>query len=176
MHLEQGLHFKYLPPSLHDAYPFQYCHLLHHCSDRIMVVCGPLPRSRALSANLLIHISLAEIATIILCTCFPRIPRVLKLVSDDSPSLNLFSTSSSSYFSRREPRIGNNDGGSRSGRAIGAQDEEMARLQDPYERMGDEICQPIAVLIEPGRIRKTVDIELSTWDPTLVQCERASMV
>ena len=175
--MEQRLHFKHLPARVHDSHYVQPRCLLHRCSDRPVGVCYYL-----ISLTIIVLISqfmsrLAEIATIILCTCFPMMPRFAKLISDryahSKPSLP-----SSVVHVRRSKifRVGN----AQSSVGISStcpKEEDMPWPKSPYQQLGEEESDwnwQKDVVRELGT-KKSVDIEMATWDQVNAKSRVASM-
>ena len=78
---------------------------------------------------------LAELASIILCTCFPMMPRLLKLISDRRAKSKYYSTSPLGQASKRKIAIaGKRDDSGGAGGASSDGTEEWARLERPYEQ------------------------------------------
>lgn len=121
---------------------------------------------------------LAEIATIILCTCFPIMPRFVKLVSDRY-STSQASKPSSRANVRKSKIVKLADVQSstdiNSGRP--PQEEDMAWLEGPYQRLdehGNERAEQKDVVRDLGT-KRTVDIEMATWDQLNAKSRVASM-
>ena len=78
---------------------------------------------------------LAELASIILCTCFPMMPRLLKLISERRAKTKYYSTSPLGQAWKRKITIagkGDNSGGAGGVSSDGT--EETARLERPFEQ------------------------------------------
>lgn len=132
-----------------------------------MILMGPITSTR-----------LAEIATIILCTCFPIMPRFVKLVSDRY-STSQASKPSSRANVRKSKIVKLADVQSstdiNSGRP--QQEEDMAWLEGPYQRLdehGNERAGQKDV-VRDLRTKRTVDIEMATWDQLNAKSRVASM-
>ena len=80
---------------------------------------------------------LAELASIILCTCFPMMPRLLKLVSDRRANSKSYSNSPQGHTWKRKKIIaGKEISSSGAGGASSDATEETTRLERPYEQLG----------------------------------------
>ena len=121
---------------------------------------------------------LAEIASIILCTCFPMTPHFVELVKDryfkPKPSSSLptriIRKSKIVKIGNAQSSIGISSGG--------PQEADMAWLKSPYRQLddeGDEKGGPKEVIRNLG-IKKTVDIEMATWHQLNAKSRVASMV
>lgn len=78
---------------------------------------------------------LAELASVILCTCFPMMPRLLKLISDRRAKSKYYSTSPLGQAWKRNIAIagkGDNSGGAGGASSDGT--EETSRLDRPFEQ------------------------------------------
>lgn len=121
---------------------------------------------------------LAEIALIILCTCFPMMPHFVKLVKDryfrpkpPSPMPNRIIRKS------RIVKVGNAQN-SIGISGEGPQEADKVWLKSPHGQLGDEEGEravPIDVIRDLG-IKKTVDIEMASWDQLNAKSRVASMV
>ena len=79
---------------------------------------------------------LAELASIILCTCFPMMPRLLKLISDRRAKSKYYSTSPLGQASKRKIAIvGKRDDSGGAGGASSDGTEEWTRLERPWEQI-----------------------------------------
>ena len=78
---------------------------------------------------------LAELASIILCTCFPMMPRLMKLISERRARSKYYSASPLGQAWKRKITIaekGDNSGGAGGVSSDGT--EETAKLEGPYEQ------------------------------------------
>lgn len=125
-----------------------------------------------------IVIRLAEIATIILCTCFPMMPRFVRLVSEHYTSSKASSSSPmTNKGGLKTARVGKTQS-STGIHSEGQEEEDMAWLQSPYQQLGDrrnEGSEPDDVVKSLGTKRK-VDIEMPAWDQLDAKSRAASMV
>ena len=105
---------------------------------------------------------LAELASIILCTCFPMMPRLLKLISERRAKSKYYSTTPLGQALKRKIAIagkGDNSGGADGVSSDGT--EETTRLE-PYEHTwGSEDASSGG---NRGRLRND-DIELAMPEP-----------
>lgn len=108
-------------------------------------------------------IRLAEVTTIILCTCFPMMPRLMKLISDRrarSKPYKSYTTSPLGHIWKqisviaRKEDITSGGGGTNSQAA-----EEIPSIKRPYERWGETENTASGSSRE---ISRTEDIELAT--------------
>ena len=82
---------------------------------------------------------LAEIATIILCTCFPMMPRLVKLISDRRAKSRSYSKSPPRpVWKRKVAKTDTDETSSRVDSAGSHPAEQTSRLKRPYEQLGDE--------------------------------------
>ena len=80
-------------------------------------------------------IRLAELASIILCTCFPMMPRLLKLISERRAKSKYYSTSPLGQAGKRKIAIaGKGDSSGGAGGASSDASEATARLEGPFEQ------------------------------------------
>lgn len=124
---------------------------------------------------------LAELATIILCTCFPMMPRFMKLVSEQRPKAGYVSSYLYGYFRKARSGVGTTGDTSRRGHDANSSledAEDMAQLDNRYVRLGDQrsVTDEEAGRTNPMMIKRTVDIELVTRDQTASERRAASMV
>ena len=106
---------------------------------------------------------LAELASIILCTCFPMMPRLLKLISDRRAKSKYYSTSPLGQAWKRKIAIagkGDNSGGA--GGAGSDVTEVTARLEGPFEQAWGS--EEVSSLGSRGRLSND-DIELAMPEP-----------
>lgn len=83
-------------------------------------------------------IRLAEVAAIILCTCFPMMPRLVKLISDGRAKSKSYSTSPLRHaWKRRIANGGKDDNTSGAGSAGSHAAEDTLRLKRQYEQSGE---------------------------------------
>lgn len=105
---------------------------------------------------------LAEITTIILCTCFPMMPRLVKLISDRRAKSRSYSTSPLGHaWKRKKANDSTDESSSGAGSAGSHTAEQTIRLKRPYEQLEDEESNSSDSRIE---IRRTEDIELAMFD------------
>ena len=103
---------------------------------------------------------LAELASIILCTCFPMMPRLLKLISDRRAKSKYYSISPLGQPWKRKiaiARKGDSSGGAGGVSSDGT--EDAARLERPYEQIWG--LEDVSSSGSRGRLG-TDDIELAT--------------
>ncbi|CAD6592815.1 MAG: hypothetical protein ASARMPRED_006731 [Alectoria sarmentosa] len=124
---------------------------------------------------------LAEVATIILCTCFPIMPRCLALLKDHYSTYNSkFNSSPPPIDKTRHLKI-TKVGNAQSSMGIsnsGTQEEDAAWQKSLYEHLGEdgiEDGERKDVVRDMGSLRK-VDIELASWDQLNAKSRVASMV
>lgn len=155
----QCLHIQHLPARIHHPHTIQPRRLLHSRSNRIMgvslphLITSPSPSSLSLKPT-----SLAEIATIILCTCFPMMPRLVKLLRG-----RYFSSAPSLSASRRRPPWRKPAKASTSGGTSSDAYRVSSHDEGAYERLGEEGHNTRGWGQDQG-IQRTVDIELATRD------------
>ena len=122
---------------------------------------------------------LAEIATIILCTCFPMMPRFVKLLADRySRSQSSAPTPRTNIRKSKIAKLANVQSSTDIDSSGPPQEENMAGLRSPYQRLsenGDERGEPKDVVRDTGT-KRTVDIELETWEQLNAKSRVASMV
>lgn len=107
-------------------------------------------------------IRLAEVASIILCTCFPMMPRLVKLISDRRAKSKPYSTPPSGQAWKQKIADGSTDEDSSGIGSAGSQlARQTARLKHPYEQLGGGQNNASNGSVETGR---TEDIELAMWD------------
>ena len=114
-------------------------------------------------------IRLAEVATIILCTCFPMMPRLLKLISErkaKSKSKSKSPSPSASPLGHAWKR--NRANGAKDETSIGAggagshaAEGELTRSKHPYEQLGEE-----GQKMSDGStgMSRSEDVEFALWD------------
>ncbi|CAF9928118.1 hypothetical protein IMSHALPRED_007390 [Imshaugia aleurites] len=120
---------------------------------------------------------LAEITTIILCTCFPMMPRFVRLLSDrfshtgPSPPSPKMKVRKSKIF-----RVGNAQS-STGISSVGPQEDDMAWLKSPYQQLGEEGSDSNGQkdVVRDLGTKRTVDIEMATWDQINAKSRVASM-
>ena len=107
-------------------------------------------------------IRLAEVASIILCTCFPMMPRLVKFISDRRAKSKPSLTPPPGQFWKRNITDGSTDEDSSGTGSAGSHPiAQTARLKYPYEQLGSREYNASDDSIETGR---TEDIELAMWD------------
>ena len=110
---------------------------------------------------------LAEVASIILCTCFPMMPRLLKLISDRKAKSKSHSTPRLGQVWKRKSTEDDSDespSGATSSRSRTT--KRVIRLQHPYEHLGDELGDEESHTSGSGlEIPRTDDVELAMWSP-----------
>ena len=102
---------------------------------------------------------LAELASVILCTCFPMMPRLLKLISERRAKSKYYSTSPLGHARRQKIAIA--EKGDNSGGAGGVSSDgtgETARLERPFEEAWES--QDVWSVGSEGRLSND-DIELA---------------
>ena len=106
---------------------------------------------------------LAELASIILCTCFPMMPRLLKLISERRAKSKYYSTSPLGQAGKRKIAIaGKGDNPSGAGGVSSDGTEVTARLERPYEQPW--VPEDVSSSGSEGRLRND-DIELAMPEP-----------
>ena len=106
---------------------------------------------------------LAEVTTIILCTCFPMMPRLVKLISDRRVKSKSYSTPPvGQAWKRKFAILGQDDDSSGTGGAGLHAIERTTRIKSPYERLGKAATVASG---SSGRVSETEDVELAM--PTL---------
>lgn len=122
---------------------------------------------------------LAEIATIILCTCFPMMPRFVKLITDRCSSPKSSSPSRIPNVRRLKiVKVGNAQTSIGISSGAPQEEEDIAWLKSPYQHLGEEgnyRSEREEVVRDLGTMR-TVDIEMATWDQLNARSRVASMV
>ena len=122
---------------------------------------------------------LAEIATIILCTCFPMMPRFVKLITDRCSSPKSSSPSRIPNVRRLKiVKVGNAQTSIGISSGAPQEEEDIAWLKSPYQHLGEEgnyRSEREDVVRDLGTMR-TVDIEMATWDQLNARSRVASMV
>ena len=145
-----------------------------------MGVRSGFPSSSFLQVILIYPITtrLAEVASIILCICFPMMPRFVKLISDHRISHKSPSASTSETTPKRKPAKGLKAGISHDVWNTGSHTEDLARLKSPYERLEEATNELSGQETRVGGmgIRRTVDIELASWDGHDAEKGRTSIV
>lgn len=127
--------------------------------------------------GILIHTTttrLAEIASIILCTCFPMMPRLTRLISDRYSSYRSSSSSPSKPVSKRSTGTDR-----KYETSSDAQGVSMHELNGPYKRSGDhegtETSGSRAEIHSTGT-HGHMSIELTTRDRLERESNATSMV
>lgn len=118
--------------------------------------------------------ALAEVASVILCTCFPTMPRLLKLISDRRAKSKSRSSSPLGYLWKRIKAMSSKDTGSSTSGSGGPRShvaEERFRLKHPYEPLW-EVGTVASGTSE--RISSSEDIELGM--PTLEDQEFTNLL
>ncbi|KAF6234091.1 hypothetical protein HO173_007510 [Letharia columbiana] len=122
---------------------------------------------------------LAEIATIILCTCFPMMPRFVKLITDRCSSPKSSSPSRIPNVRRLKiVKVGNAQTSIGISSGTPQEEEDIAWLKSPYQHLGEEgnyRSEREDAVRDLGTMR-TVDIEMPTWDQLNARSRVASMV
>lgn len=105
-------------------------------------------------------------------------PRLVKLISDHRIRHKSPSASTSEITPKRKPAKGLKASISHDVWDTGSHTEDLARLKSPYERLGEATNEPCGQEARVGRmgIRKTVDIELASWDGHIAEKGRTSIV
>lgn len=107
--------------------------------------------------------ALAEIATVILCTCFPMMPRLVKLISERKAKSKSYSTSPPGHaWKRTMAKMGKDENSSGSSGDSSHATGETNRLDTSYEQLGEEEYKTSGSSIG---ILRTEDIELAMSGP-----------
>jgi hypothetical protein len=120
-------------------------------------------------------ISGAELATIILCTCFPMMPRLVKHISDKYPSAK---SSLSSLPGRAWKKKMDEAKASKDAYSTSSDEEAATKVKSPYKRLGEERNDTRGQKdkVRNMGIHRTVDIEMTTRDRVNEEGRAASMV
>lgn len=119
---------------------------------------------------------LTEIATIVLCACFPMMPSFVRLVSEHYTNSKHSSPSPKTDIRRLKIVKVNNVQSSTEISRGGQEEQFMAWAKSPYQQLrdeGNEGSERKAIVRDLG-MKREVDIEMASWDPLNARSRVAS--